>query len=123
MYTAINFFKKLISILANAISALTAKYIGAGLRLNHSITHLDLAGCCYEKFLELLTDTHTGNSLGHGGALAISMALLENVNIRFLGLEGNNIEEMGAAALADSLEKNTTLEILNVNCNIQKFLK
>ena len=59
----------------------------------------------------------TGKRIGDVGARALAASLEKNTTLTDLGLDDNEIGDDGAKALAASLEKNTTLEVLDLDDN------
>ena len=59
----------------------------------------------------------TGKRIGDVGARALAASLEKNTTLSDLGLDANEIGDDGARALAASLEKNTTLVVLDLYGN------
>ena len=59
----------------------------------------------------------TGKRIGDVGARALAASLEKNTTLTDLGLDDTEIGDDGAKALAASLEKNTTLEVLDLYGN------
>ena len=53
-----------------------------------------------------------GNNIGDVGAAAIGEALKRNAVLTFLSLSGNNIGDVGAAAIGEALKGNAVLQEL-----------
>ena len=83
------------------IGAMGASRLADCLRVNSTLTGLDLFSC----------------RIGDAGATQLADCLRVNTALRSLELQGNGIGDEGATTLADSLRVNTSLKSLNLSWN------
>ena len=62
------------------------------------------------------SDLHN-NNVGDAGAASLASALEKNATLQTLDLVGNEVGDKGAASLESALEKNTTLQRLSLGHN------
>lgn len=92
--------------------------------LNLTNNGIGVAGAfCIAALLELPRPTLERvivdeNRIGTEGAAAIANALRSNTSLESLSLRNNEIGSQGAAALSDALQHNSTLRRLDLSCNL-----
>ena len=108
---------------------LTAVAFSKTLRVNKTLTELDLSWNFFEgegvqELANALRDNTSlmvlklhCDAIKDAGAIELASALRKNKNLKPLGLAGNHISDIGAAALSDMLRVNETLTTLDLAGN------
>jgi Ran GTPase-activating protein (RanGAP) involved in mRNA processing and transport len=118
-----------ITVLSLKINDNGTKKIAEALKINRTITRLDLnnnkisndgtkvlaEALKINTKLETITLYH--NNIGDDGAIAIAEALEQHITLKTIWLNMNKISDKGAKALAEALKTNKTLILFNISNN------